>query len=228
MDPDILERLDALEREEDELERQFATEATSAPTEGDADVENKVVAQAIRRKKKLIRAKHGREKGKNHGVLPRTAKPLSADDIAKHLESRDVAPGEAHERASAMASRGKKRGRSIRRGGDAADSSNADGDVAMEGASHVAKRARSQSAVGRSKSRSRSVVPRSREGTLEVSAGDPYASSAQKKQALVKAAKGQRKMQRVGKLGESDRKIVDLKPKHLFSGKRGVGKTDRR
>lgn len=28
--------------------------------------------------------------------------------------------------------------------------------------------------------------------------------------------------------GESDRHVFDLKPKHLFSGKRKMGKTDRR
>ena len=31
-----------------------------------------------------------------------------------------------------------------------------------------------------------------------------------------------------GKAGESDRKITTKMPKHLFAGKRGSGKTDRR
>lgn len=31
-----------------------------------------------------------------------------------------------------------------------------------------------------------------------------------------------------GKKGEADKHIPDLKPKHLFTGKRGIGKTDRR
>mmetsp|Transcript_91980 Transcript_91980/g.259869 ORF Transcript_91980/g.259869 Transcript_91980/m.259869 type:complete len:644 (+) Transcript_91980:115-2046(+) len=35
-------------------------------------------------------------------------------------------------------------------------------------------------------------------------------------------------MEKLGKKGESDRHIPDLKPKHLYSGKRGIGKTDRR
>merc|ERR1712107_808938 len=33
---------------------------------------------------------------------------------------------------------------------------------------------------------------------------------------------------KMGKAGESDRKIHEKKPKHLFTGKRGIGKTDRR
>ena len=31
-----------------------------------------------------------------------------------------------------------------------------------------------------------------------------------------------------GKMGESDRHIAVKKPRHLFVGKRGIGKTDRR
>merc|ERR1712117_973537 len=33
---------------------------------------------------------------------------------------------------------------------------------------------------------------------------------------------------RMGKAGESDRRIQEKKPKHLFCGKRGIGKNDRR
>lgn len=38
----------------------------------------------------------------------------------------------------------------------------------------------------------------------------------------------QKKMNQFGKAGESDRYIGTKMPKHLFSGKRGSGKTDRR
>lgn len=36
------------------------------------------------------------------------------------------------------------------------------------------------------------------------------------------------KVRKYGLKGEADRFIGTKKPKHLFSGKRGVGKTDRR
>lgn len=36
------------------------------------------------------------------------------------------------------------------------------------------------------------------------------------------------KVKKMGLKGEADRFIGDKKPKHLFSGKRGVGGTDRR
>lgn len=35
-------------------------------------------------------------------------------------------------------------------------------------------------------------------------------------------------LNKTSKKGEADRHIFDLKPKHLFAGKRGMGKTDRR
>uniref|UniRef100_A0A7S4SVG0 Nucleolar GTP-binding protein 1 n=1 Tax=Alexandrium monilatum TaxID=311494 RepID=A0A7S4SVG0_9DINO len=37
-----------------------------------------------------------------------------------------------------------------------------------------------------------------------------------------------RKLEKFGKKGEADHHIPDWKPKHLYSGKRGIGKTDRR
>lgn len=42
------------------------------------------------------------------------------------------------------------------------------------------------------------------------------------------ARKAQKPSQREARKGEGDRKIFVKKPKHLFAGKRGIGKTDRR
>nr|CAD2189606.1 unnamed protein product [Meloidogyne enterolobii] len=39
---------------------------------------------------------------------------------------------------------------------------------------------------------------------------------------------GLKKLGRAARKGEGDRHVYDLKPKHLFSGKRSTGKTDRR
>ena len=49
-----------------------------------------------------------------------------------------------------------------------------------------------------------------------------------KKKAEKLAKKKQFKMNKMGKASESDRRIAIKKPRHLFSGKRGNGKTDRR
>ena len=42
------------------------------------------------------------------------------------------------------------------------------------------------------------------------------------------ARKAQTPFNRDARKGEADRHVFDLKPKHLFSGKRKMGKTDRR
>jgi len=42
------------------------------------------------------------------------------------------------------------------------------------------------------------------------------------------ANKAQKPRQRAAMAGEGDRRIIDKMPKHLFAGKRGMGKTDRR
>jgi nucleolar GTP-binding protein len=50
----------------------------------------------------------------------------------------------------------------------------------------------------------------------------------QKNKAIKIADKKQKVRNRLGKAGEADRVINTKMPKHLFSGKRGLGKTDRR
>ena len=51
----------------------------------------------------------------------------------------------------------------------------------------------------------------------------------QMRKKLKKVAKNaQRGMNRDAKKGEADRKILNMKPKHLFAGKRKSGKTQRR
>lgn len=42
------------------------------------------------------------------------------------------------------------------------------------------------------------------------------------------ADKAQYRMGKMARKGEADRHIPDLMPKHLHTGKRGIGKTDRR
>jgi nucleolar GTP-binding protein len=79
------------------------------------------------------------------------------------------------------------------------------------------KRSRSESPA-LSKSRQRSKTPQE-EGLRD---------KRQKLEVEVKAKKAQRTRNKDGRMGEADRHVYDLKPKHLFSGKRGIGKNERR
>jgi len=103
----------------------------------------------------------------------------------------------------------KKRGRSVSHmpGGEGRDGSQAPS-KRMRLAAHEEKRARSKS------------VPRG-----EVGMPDPKARKVQ----AARLKKDFRKQQlRTGQRTASDRKIVDLKPKHLNTGKRGIGQNQRR
>jgi len=70
--------------------------------------------------------------------------------------------------------------------------------------------------------RSKDVVPRSQSGFR-----DPDGSKRAKLQNLRKK-QDKKSFAKFGKAGESDRRILEKKPKHLFCGKRGIGKNDRR
>merc|ERR1712227_174104 len=74
--------------------------------------------------------------------------------------------------------------------------------------------------VGEDGSRSHSAIPRSQSGIRDASQG--------KHLDKIKKKRDKKTFARMGKAGESDRHIHEKKPKHLFVGKRGVGKTDRR
>lgn len=81
------------------------------------------------------------------------------------------------------------------------------------------KRDESEPPVSVARSRSSSKTPRDQSGMRDVK--------------MVKKAKkimknSQKKGNRLGKKGEADRHVFDLKPKHLLAGKRKSGKTDRR
>ncbi|CAB4308678.1 unnamed protein product [Prunus armeniaca] len=75
-----------------------------------------------------------------------------------------------------------------------------------------------QRMLSRSRSRSRSRPP------TEVVPGEGFKDSAQKAKALQKANKSNKMRNKNARRGEADRVIPTLKPKHLFSGKRSIGK----
>jgi nucleolar GTP-binding protein len=77
-----------------------------------------------------------------------------------------------------------------------------------------------------SKSRSVSVARRVDRADRSKSVG--LRDDDERMRAQKMADKAQRKMNKRAKIGEADRTIITKMPKHLFSGKRGIGKTDRR
>jgi nucleolar GTP-binding protein len=57
---------------------------------------------------------------------------------------------------------------------------------------------------------------------------DGVRDTSMKQKAVKMADQAQKHRNKIGRAGEGDRAIPSKKPKHLFTGKRGIGKTDRR
>ncbi|KHJ47023.1 NOGCT domain protein [Trichuris suis] len=79
------------------------------------------------------------------------------------------------------------------------------------------KRVRFETSTDRSRSSSK-VPPRDEQGVNEKV----------KKKVVSMGRKAQKSLQRKARIGESDRRIPCKRPKHLFAGKRGIGKNQRR
>ena len=63
---------------------------------------------------------------------------------------------------------------------------------------------------------------------MEAQPGEGFKDTAQKMKAVKLGKKAVKQRNKDAKKGEADRVVYNLKPKHLFSGKRSTGKTDRR
>lgn len=150
-------------------------------------------------------------------IVPRKfdkERKFTAKRMGRELSRLGMDPTAAVNRARSI-SRGRKRNRSpgTDNEGDAMDID--------DGNANKKLRTRSRS---RSMSRSRSLS----RPPGEVVPGEGFKDSAQKLKALKLGKKAVKKRNRDARKGEADRVIPNLKPKHLFSGKRSIGKTDRR
>jgi len=175
---------------------------------------------AIRKKKKAIVIAHRIRKAAagNRPVLPSKNRVKTAEGMRASLGALgiDTSAAEARIRAD---SRGRKRTRSAsaaatRKGGDD------DVDMGEAGADGGAKKKRLHSSKSRSMSRGRSlsVAPPTPQSGLK--------DAGQRNKAVKMADRSQWRMNKMAKVGEADRVIQTKMPKHLFSGKRGKGKTD--
>lgn len=196
VDPDIMEKLEALEKEE-ELREKAGVYDSEDTEEDDNMKEIRQLASKIRVKKKLLKNDQKTDNTKKP-VVPRTTIARKRERSVSRLKGEFVALGvDMDGTGDANFANTKKRGRSssvkgVKRFKGANDGYNPDG----------GKLTRDQSGI-------RDPKTKLKIKTLE------------------------KKMQRkkfggFGKAGESDRKITTKMPKHLFAGKRGNGKTQRR
>ncbi|XP_044506533.1 nucleolar GTP-binding protein 1-like [Mangifera indica] len=215
VDPDILLRLEELEREEGF--REIGEDDDFEQDGNELSPEEQEALAEIRRKKSLLIQQHRIKKStaESRPTVPRKfdkERKYTTQRMGRQLSSLGLDPSLAMNRARSK-SRGRKRERSPDRGninnGDAMDM-----DVDQPN-----KKLRLRSM---SRSRSKSRPPG------EVAPGEGFKDSAQKVKAIKLGKKSVKKRNKDARRGEADRVIPTLKPKHLFSGKRSIGKTQRR
>ncbi|KAI1412172.1 nucleolar GTP-binding protein [Hypoxylon sp. FL1857] len=205
IDPEIDAKLQALEEEEERLEAEGYYDSDEEIDDAEeADI--RVKAEIIREKQAMIRNEARMRKVKNRAALPRKAikKPLS--QLEDTLDEMGVDTTELQLRARSQTVT---RGRSLTRSRLGTEDSNAmDIDETPRDRLRSKSRARSQPATNR------------REDGVQ----DELTRTKAERQAKL----SQRKMNRMARQGEADRHIGASLPKHLFAGKRTMGKTSHR
>ncbi|KAJ5805158.1 Nucleolar GTP-binding protein 1 [Penicillium riverlandense] len=204
VDPDIESKLAALEEEEEKLEADGYYESDESVEDAeDADIRMK--ADLIREKRVLMRNEAKMRKSlKNRAAIPRSAKSKKLSEMESALDSAGYDVDTVGARAR---SQSQPRGRTATR-------SEAGNDDAMDLDDP-------RQAIARAKSRARSQAATNRRDD-----GVTDTTSRTKAERLYKL--GQKKMNRMARQGEADRHTTVSLAKHLFSGKRGMGKTQRR
>jgi nucleolar GTP-binding protein len=218
IDPDILQRLEELEQEEGIRQAEEGDDDFEMDGE-ELTAEEKEALAEIRKKKSLLIQEHRMKKStaESRPTVPRKFdkdRKFTTKRMGRQLSAMGVDPSKAINRLRerSLSTRGRKRERSTDKGHD-------DGDAMDMDVDQPNKKLRLRST---SRSRSRSRPPN------EVVPGEGFKDSAQKSKALKLFKNSAKKRNKDARRGEADRVIPTLKPKHLFSGKRSIGKTQRR
>lgn len=206
VDPDIEAKLAALEEEEERLEAEGYYESDSdIEDDEEADIMRK--AELIREKQQLIRNENRLKKQrlKNQAIIPRKSMKKSLSEFEDAMDRLGVDATDLTDRARAKSVT---RGRSMTRSrAGTEDAMDIDG-------------GRARTPKDRARSISRMPTKDRREDGVQ---------DVETKTKAERIAKlNQRRMNRMARQGEADRHSTASLQKHLFSGKRGMGKTQRR
>ncbi|BAE59934.1 P-loop containing nucleoside triphosphate hydrolase protein [Aspergillus flavus] len=205
VDPDIEQKLAALEEEEEKLEADGYYDSDESVEDAE-DADTRMKADLIREKRALMRNEAKMRKSlKNRAQIPRSAKAKSLSQMENALEEAGYDVDAASARAR---SKSQTRGRTTTRDADGDDAMDIDMSDPRQAIAKAKGRARSQAATNRLLDGVTDTTARSKADRLK--------------------KLGQKKMNRMARAGEADRHTTASLPKHLFTGKRSIGKTQRR
>ncbi|KIR53116.1 nucleolar GTP-binding protein [Cryptococcus gattii Ru294] len=219
IDPDILEKLDALEREEEALEAQGFYASDEEEMLDSDEEEFRDAARQIRAKKAAIK-KISQEKNtlQNRPIIPKNKKKLYLSDLTSNMRKAGHDPRELEKRAARLAKENDKINAERKKAmaaQQAAEEETGGMDVDMdEGDAPSKNKKRVVAAVDR--------APR----TKRQYAG--LATNQQSDKANELRMFAQRLPNRLAKASESDRHVPITRPKWMLSGKRKSGTNDRR
>ncbi|KAG8214128.1 P-loop containing nucleoside triphosphate hydrolase protein [Butyriboletus roseoflavus] len=226
IDPDIAEKLEALEREEEKLQAEGFYDSAEDMFDSEDEREAVDAQKALAHK---IRSQSIKKSKKNQARLPRTAGLRTLSELSTELKKAGYDPSSIEARAGMLAKvqAAKRKRAEADMDVDIDDAEAADDDGDDEGEwmdvdgeePPTSKRVKSNSGAVIAKNPRAPRTNRQLAGMRD----DQQASKAIKLRNL-----GQRERNMHAKAGESDRAIRVKKPKHLFSGKRKAGKTNRR
>jgi len=208
VDTDILEKLEILEQEEDELLRQIE-EANTENADGDMAVEDELdegdelIYGEIQYQKRKIKEAHSNKVKKNHAVRPRQIRTTTVDGMQEHLEDLGYEMDSFKDRAKKVGAETRKK--LVERFSKTADLHKAIDEK------------REDKFFAKAYMKRKHFTSRTAKGMRNL---EQTASSKSMLQMSL------RKLGKLGKAGTSDRFIGCKMPKHLNTGKRGIGSTD--
>lgn len=250
-DPDIEEKLNALEAEEDKLLNMEANENDLMEDEENSDGiredDLKRALKEVRSKKAIFKLNHKMKKN-----LRARSKNKKLSDMEEHLEKKgiDFNKESLKSRVRSRKSIGELEGNQDMLAQKAIDEDSGDEDMKIDDERVGRKRRRSASASDsdmddgetreKSSKKTRSMTPaqlkisaRSKmrsmsKGRREGSVPKPHPTRVVPEEQIRLAKKINKRFKHSMNVNEADRMVATKKPKHLYTGKRSNGKNDRR
>lgn len=220
VDPDILQKLEKLEREEDEIRNKMDVEDDDDNSSSDLSEDLIEAHEEVMENKKTIRKKHGLVVG---STVPRRVRDLTATEKFMSQIRTDKAEGLNELKLLSKKKRRSEKDRLKRNLLNESQMNNASDeeddedinlqmDVDGDNSQHVKK-------FKKAKHTAEEIAEMKKKERIETHKGE--IAERMKKKIQKKWSRGMR-------IDASDRKIASKLPKHLNTGKRGIGKTDRR
>ena len=228
VDADILRKLHDLEVEENQLLQEEALEMGEDMTSVvDLDADLQEAARIIRERKELAKMKARMKK--NKATMPRT------NPRSRTIEERTRGAAARGMDVTGVVDMMQRRGRSLERRLNTMDSLGATGlkrgrdNEGMDVDGEPRSRSATRDSVGRSLSRPAEPRGRSQSRANRSLSVKGIRDPEKQKRAQKVVDRAQTKLRSKGvNISEADRSVQTKRPKHLFTGKRTTGKTDRR